>query len=123
MTNTHIVEPTGLSIENVSTASDLLKLMMYASTNDTITSITKLPYAVIPTEHHLLTIHNTNPLTSTLNVVISKTGFTNPAGGCLVLAVNSPAGKKFLVLLGSKNTHTRITEMSKLYTDSQAPID
>jgi D-alanyl-D-alanine endopeptidase (penicillin-binding protein 7) len=37
MTHTYYEEPTGLSKENVSTAVDLLKLMLVASTNQTIT--------------------------------------------------------------------------------------
>lgn len=117
MVNTYYVEPTGLSRENVSTAKDLLKLMLAASTNTTITTISSLPNAEIPTTKRPIILHNTNPLTSKLDVVLSKTGFTNPAGGCLVMAVNSPIGQRFMVLLGSKNAKTRIPAMEKLYKD------
>ena len=115
MLHTHYNEPTGLSIENVSTASDLLKLMLVASTNQTITSVSSLPNAELHLGANTLKINNTNPLTSKLDIILSKTGFTNPAGGCLVMAVNSPIGQRFLVLLGSRNAHTRIPEMLALY--------
>lgn len=117
MVQTHYEEPTGLSKENVSTAKDLLKLMLVAATNQTITSISSLPKAEIPAGKLTMKLHNTNPLTAKLDVFLSKTGFTNPAGGCLVMAVNSPIGQRFLVLLGSRNAHTRIPAMEKLYKE------
>ena len=117
MLHTHYEEPTGLSKENVSTASDLLKLMLVAATNQTITGLSSMPNAEIHVGKNTIKIRNTNPLTAKLDIILSKTGFTNPAGGCLVMAVNSPLGQRFLVLLGSRNAHTRIPEMEKLYKD------
>ena len=117
MLHTYYEEPTGLSRENVSTAADLLKLMLVASTNQTITSLSSMSHAEIQVGKYTIRIRNTNPLTATLNIILSKTGFTNPAGGCLIMAVNSPFGQRFLVLLGSRNAHTRIPEMSKMYKE------
>ena len=117
MLHTHYAEPTGLSIENVSTASDLLKLMIIASTNQTITRLSSMPHAEIHSGKNTIMVRNTNPLTAKFDVILSKTGFTNPAGGCIVMAVNSPFGQRFIVLLGSRNTHTRIPEMEKLYRE------
>ena len=114
MINTHYVEPTGLSEENVSTAQDLLKLIMVASLNPVITENSKLPNVEIPLTHGKIKVNNTNPLTSTLDVIVSKTGFTRPAGGCLAMMIDSTNGKRVLILLGSRNAHTRIPEMKKL---------
>ena len=114
MINTHYQEPTGLDKGNVSTAQDLLKLLMIASTNSTITDISSRPNAEIPTNKRTIKIHNTNPLTSKLNIILSKTGFTNPAGGCLVMIMKSEVGNRIYVLLGSKNTRTRIPDMERL---------
>lgn len=119
MTHTYFKEPTGLSKENVSTANDLLKLMVVAVTNSTITGLSSLPTARIRAGKNTIRINNTNPLTHHLDIILSKTGFTNLAGGCLVMAVNSPYGPRFLILLGSKNTRTRIPEMFALYKESQ----
>lgn len=114
MTNTHYDEPTGLSKNNVSTASDLIKLMIEASYHQTITEISSMPNAEIATGKNKIKVKNTNPLTNKLDIFLSKTGFTNPAGQCLVMAVFSPVGQRFMVLLGSRN---RILEMEKLYKD------
>src|SRR5271166_3301799 len=47
MINTHYVEPTGLDSGNVSTAEDLLKLVMVASTNTTLTELSSMAKAEI----------------------------------------------------------------------------
>ncbi len=114
MLDTHYTEPTGLSRENVSTAQDLLKLMIVASTNDVIRQLSSMPSAEIPIGKQSIKVHNTNPLTSRLHIVLSKTGYTNPAGGCLVMIMDSAVGQRILILLGSKNARTRVPDMEKL---------
>lgn len=106
MHDTQFMEPTGLSKGNVSTAHDLLKLVIAAGSNAMISQISSMPMA----EVGKIKINNTNPLTKTLDVSLSKTGFTNPAGGCLVMI----AGQHIFILLGSKNAHTRIPDTVKL---------
>ena len=115
MFNTHYEEPTGLSKNNVSTANDLLKLLIAVSTNETITRLSSMPSANIVSGKHIIHVNNTNPLTHTLNIILSKTGFTNPAGQCLVMGARSPIGIRYFILLGSKN---RIPEMQKLYNET-----
>ena len=117
MTNTHYEEPTGLSKENVSTADDLLKLMMVAATHPIIGELSSMPKAVVTTGNKIIKVNNTNPLTSKLNILLSKTGFTNPAGGCLVMMINTAVGKRILILLGSKNAKTRIPDIERLVKD------
>ena len=114
MKNTHYVEPTGLDRGNVSTAQDLLKLLLMASANTTIKEISSMSTAEIRSDKKIIRVNNTNPLTSKFNVILSKTGFTNPAGGCLVMIINSSVGHRILILLGSKNARTRIPDMEKL---------
>lgn len=117
MTHTAFVEPTGLSKLNVSTANDLLKLLMSASTDPILGKFSSMSSAIVSSGK--LTIRNTNPLTSTLDVSMSKTGFTSAAGGCIVMIVNSPVGHRILILLGSQNTKTRVPEVKRLYNRSQ----
>lgn len=114
MFNTKFVEPTGLSSENVSTANDLLKLMQQAIHIPVLTEITRMPVAEIPVEKKSFKVNNTNPLTSKLDIILSKTGYTTPAGGCLVMMINSSVGQRILILLGSKNAKTRIPDMERL---------
>lgn len=114
MENTKFAEPTGLSKDNVSTARDLLKLMMASAENSTLSALSSMTYATILTDKDHITVRNTNPFTRTLDVVLSKTGFTRPAGGCLVMITNTKAGKKVLILLGSKNVKARVPDMKTL---------
>jgi D-alanyl-D-alanine endopeptidase (penicillin-binding protein 7) len=46
--------------------------------------------------------------------VVSKTGFINKAGGCIVMMLDTANGIRTVVLLGSKNTKTRIPEAKML---------
>lgn len=114
MQHTRYMEPTGLSIDNVSTANDLLKLLIVASNKSVLTELSSMPAAEIPVNNHSIKIRNTNPLTSKFDIILSKTGFTNPAGGCLVMIMNSAVGKRVLIILGSRNAHTRIPDMERL---------
>ena len=114
MSSTHYNEPTGLDKGNVSTAHDLLKLLLVAVTVPTITELSSMPKAEVDTMGKVIKVNNTNPLTSKFDVILSKTGFTNPAGGCLVMILNSGVGQRILILLGSKNAHTRIPDMERL---------
>ena len=117
MTKTHYEEPTGLSKENVSTANDLLKLMIVAVAHPILGELSSMPKAVVVAGNRTIKVNNTNPLTSKLDIILSKTGFTNPAGGCLVMILNSVVGKRIFILLGSKNSKTRIPDMERLVKD------
>jgi D-alanyl-D-alanine endopeptidase (penicillin-binding protein 7) len=114
MKNTKYFEPTGLSADNVSTAHDLLRLIMASSENALVTSISSQPTADVTMNGKMFKIKNTNPLTNKFTITLSKTGFTKPAGGCLVMMMNSPVGQRILILLGSRNTKTRIPDMETL---------
>ena len=58
-----------------------------------------------------LVFRNTNPIIGRDHrVVISKTGYIGPAGGCIVMGLDTEKGQRTVVVLGSKNTHTRIPE-------------
>lgn len=114
MSDTKFVEPTGLSRDNISTAHDLLKLLLVSAESDTMKGLSSLPRAEIEAENKTIKVSNTNPLTSRFSVILSKTGFTRPAGGCLVMIMNSAASQRVLILLGSRNTKTRVREMERL---------
>lgn len=114
MTDTQYHEPTGLDNRNVSTARDLLKLMIAASVDPVISNISSMPKAEIAVDRKFIKINNTNPLISKFRITLSKTGYTRQAGGCLVIILNSVVGQRILILLGSRNTKTRILDMEKL---------
>lgn len=111
MIDTHFNEPTGLDKGNVSTANDLLKLLLVAAANPVVAELSSMPKAEVGNGPKPIKVSNTNPLTSKFDIKLSKTGFTNPAGQCLVMIMNSAAGQRIFILLDSK---ARIPDMERL---------
>lgn len=106
MLNTRFADPTGLTVMNVSTAEDLIKLVQAASTYSTIVEASNKPSISVSK----VVLHNTNPTVVNKSFIISKTGFINRSGGCIVMMLRTVNGIRTIVLLGSKNTKTRIPE-------------
>lgn len=114
MYQTVFIEPTGLDNGNVSTASDLLKLMLEAAQDLTVSSLSSMPNAEIETSGKPIKIRNTNPLTNKFDILLSKTGYTRPAGGCIAMIINAEVGQRIIIMLGSKNARTRVPDMERL---------
>ena len=111
MTRTSISDPSGLDNRNVSTARELILLVRAARTYGAIIDASKQARVEIKLKKKWLFFNNTNPMIGKdRRVVVSKTGFTNPAGGCIVLLLDTEQGDRVVVVLGSKNTRTRIPE-------------
>lgn len=114
MYSTVYTDPTGLDNTNVSTARDLIKLMIAARTYSEIVSSTK-PKVDIQVKRHWWQFWNTNPLVRKgEDVVVSKTGYISSSGGCLVMLMNTEFGQRIVALLGSKNTRTRFPEAQSI---------
>lgn len=105
--DTRIQDATGLSAHNISTAVDIAKIMRAASLYPEIVAASHIDNIKLSRRK---IAHNTNPLVTRYNTVVSKTGWTIKAGGCLAMMVDD----RIIVVLGSKNTHTRVTEMRQL---------
>lgn len=115
LTNTRYADPTGLDPDNVSTARELTQLVLLASTYKHITDASGMPEVSIKVKKRWWQFGNTNPLVrKSDNIRVSKTGFINASGGCLVMMVNTEVGERVIVLLNSRNTHTRIPEAEKI---------
>lgn len=111
MPNTHFVEATGLSVFNVSTANELINLVIEAAKYPIVVEASGTSTAKIKVKKKWLVFRNTNPLIGyKQNIVVSKTGYIRASGGCLVMMMDTEVGRRILVLLGSKNTKTRIPE-------------
>jgi len=112
LTNTHYVEPTGLSAFNNSTAEELVKLVLAASQYQIIREAAVTPQVKIRVKKKWLIFNNTNPIIGrNHNFIVSKTGYIKAAGGCIAVMVETEIGRRVVVVLGSKNTHTRIPEV------------
>ena len=109
--NTRFIEPTGLSVFNVSTAEELVKLVMAASTYPEIVTASKTSSIKIKIKKKWIVFRNTNPIIGQRHdFIVSKTGYIRASGGCIVMMLNTDVGQRIVVVLGSKNTHTRIPE-------------
>jgi D-alanyl-D-alanine endopeptidase (penicillin-binding protein 7) len=111
LTLTKYVEPTGLSVFNVSTAEELIKIVMAASNYLEIIESSKTPEIKIKIRKKWLVFRNTNPIIGKhYDFIVSKTGYIRAGGGCIVMMLDTDIGRRIVVVLGSKNTHTRIPE-------------
>lgn len=111
MLHTSMSDPTGLDNRNVSTAEDLIKLVQAARTYPEIVNASKQSRVEIKVLKKWLVFNNTNPMIGKdRRIIVSKTGYTSPAGGCIVMGLDTELGQRTVVVLGSKNTRTRIPE-------------
>ena len=109
--NTKFIEPTGLSVFNVSTATELIKLVQTASEYPEIISAAKTSQVKIQIRKKWFVFNNTNPIIGKRHTfIVSKTGYIRASGGCIVMMLDTDIGRRIVVVLGSKNTHTRIPE-------------
>jgi len=114
--HTRFVDASGLMAGNVSTAEDLLKLLTIAEKNYLIVGAASLTNVKIKNKKRWLVFKQTNPLIGHRHqFVVSKTGTTNAAGGCIVLTVETERGLRRVVVLGSRNGHTRIPEAEFIF--------
>ncbi|MDU0890300.1 MAG: D-alanyl-D-alanine endopeptidase [Escherichia coli] len=120
MNNTRFVEPTGLSVHNVSTARDLTKLLIASKQYPLIgqLSTTREDMATFSNPTYTLPFRNTNHLVyrDNWNIQLTKTGFTNAAGHCLVMRTvinNKPVA---LVVMDAFGKYTHFADASRLRT-------
>lgn len=111
---THYADPSGLNVMNVSTAEELVKLVIASSSYPVIVEASNMPRGKIKKKKHYLSFNNTNPLVATKDFIVSKTGYIRASGGCIVMMLDTKIGRRIVVLLNSKNTRTRIPEAAML---------
>lgn len=110
MAHTVIKEPTGLSPENTSTAADLAKMAVAASKYPDIVRISTDKSELISMNGHSRAFRNTNRLVGApgWDVLLSKTGFTNEAGHCLIMRFQEAGARATLVLLNAQADSSRM---------------
>ena len=118
MLNSHFADPAGLRAENVSTAADLAKMLAAAESypliteSSTTTRMEVRPYA----RRGPLVYGNTNRLlkNKSWNIELSKTGYINEAGRCLVMQANIEGEYVSIVLLNSFGKLTPFGDSNRL---------
>jgi D-alanyl-D-alanine carboxypeptidase (penicillin-binding protein 5/6) len=114
--NSFFADSTGLSQNNISTARELALLAEYII--NSLPEISQMTTQKTYSLPDLGEVSNTNKMLDELyNVVLSKTGFTNYANGCLLMALAAPDGGYIInVVLGADD---RFLEMKKIINSQQ----
>jgi D-alanyl-D-alanine endopeptidase (penicillin-binding protein 7) len=117
MKDTHFVDPSGLSSGNISTAQDLVKMVLAAQGYEPIHKATTSVYQrAKPVGFKPMSFGNTNPLVrnTSWNIGISKTGFISEAGRCLVMKANINHRPVVIVLLDSSSKRARSGDADRI---------
>ena len=117
MHNTHFLDPTGLSSDNVSTAHDLVKMVAAARDYPLIHQYTTAAsHSVDNWKGREMRFVNTNPLVrnASWDIGVSKTGFISEAGRCLVMEATINQRQMIIVLLDSWGKLTRIGDANRV---------
>ncbi|BEE19341.1 D-alanyl-D-alanine carboxypeptidase [Aeromonas enteropelogenes] len=118
MRQTHFYDATGLSTRNVSTAQDLGKLVAAAYRQPLIRQFTQDEHREMRFQapSYSLMFNNTNPLVKNpdWDVRLSKTGFTDEAGRCLVMRAKPDSRELAIVLLNSVGKLTPVGDANRI---------
>jgi D-alanyl-D-alanine endopeptidase (penicillin-binding protein 7) len=118
MKNSRFADPAGLNAANVSTASDLAKMLHAAYQYPLITQSTTTTEQEVRPHNRSgpLTFINTNRLLKNSNwhIALSKTGYINEAGRCLVMHANIEGEEVSIVLLNSFGKLTPFGDSNRL---------
>ncbi len=116
MRQTHFIEPTGLSSSNVSTPRDLVKLLVAASKQPLIHRFTTDDGYEVAVGRRRQLFNNTNRLIRSpdWDIQVSKTGFINEAGECLVMLTKIDRREVAIILLNSSGRYSRFGDAVRL---------
>jgi len=117
MKDTRFLDSTGLNSGNVSTAQDLVKMVLAAQQYELIQKFTTASSQVVDVAgHRPMRFNNTNPLvkSSSWDIGVSKTGFINEAGRCLVMQSKIKGRPVVIVLLDSVGKKTRVGDANRI---------
>ncbi len=116
LSKTHFEDSAGLSSGNTSSAIDLARMVDAAYHYPLVREFTTKEDATIFSGHRVLEFHNTNRLVQNprWKIGLSKTGFTNDAGRCLVMQAYVADRPLLIVLLDSQGKLTRIGDANRI---------
>jgi D-alanyl-D-alanine endopeptidase (penicillin-binding protein 7) len=118
MSRTRFEDPTGLSPNNVSTASDLARLVRASADYPLIRDFSTTPshYVELQPTGRLLGFNNSNRLVSLADwdIQLQKTGYIREAGRCLVMLANVASKPMIIVLLDSVGKFTRLGDAQRV---------
>jgi D-alanyl-D-alanine carboxypeptidase/D-alanyl-D-alanine endopeptidase (penicillin-binding protein 7) len=106
---TFLEEPTGLSPNNRSSASDMARVLRAAADYPEIREITSQAAASFDVNGVDTAFKNTNKMVGSpgWSILVSKTGYTRDAGVCVSMMLEEAGRKVLVVLLGAKRGDDR----------------
>lgn len=120
MRNTRYAEPTGLSANNISSARDLVKLVRATQQYPVIGWFSSATQESVKFRNpaYTLDFRNTNYLVRKpeWSIQLTKTGFTNAAGRCLVMQTEISGKPVALVVLDAYGKLTHMGDANRLKT-------
>jgi len=120
--DTRFVEFTGLDERNVSTATDVARMLRAAADQEMIRSITTTRAYDFRTGRRVHHIVNTDRLLyGRYQILGGKTGFINEAGYCLATWVRSEGRDLIAVVLGAPTNATRFADVVRLVQKTTKP--
>lgn len=118
MQHTRFADTTGLSSQNISSAGDLLKMTQAASQYALIREYTTTAERTVrfPQPRYSLDFVNTNRLVraGSWEIELSKTGFTNEAGRCLVMKARIENRPLVMILLDAQGKLTPVGDATRI---------
>jgi D-alanyl-D-alanine endopeptidase (penicillin-binding protein 7) len=116
MHDTHYVDSSGLSSQNVASARDLARLMTVAYGEPLLRQYSTDPKYVVNDGQRDMHYGNTNYLVASpdWNIGLQKTGFINEAGKCLMLQAVIQGRNVIMVFLDSKGRQTRTADAGRV---------
>lgn len=116
MSSTRFAESTGLDPHNISSARDLGILVSAASQYGLIRQFSTTPAYDFNLGYRMLKSNNTNVLVRNggWNINLSKTGYINEAGRCVVMHTTVNSRPAVVVLLGASSSQARTNDATNL---------
>jgi len=125
MLQARFADTSGLSSGNVASAEDLSLMVQAAAEYPEIRRFTtSTAHTVRLSRGRVLEFHNSNGLVSnkTWTIGLSKTGYLNEAGRCLVMQAEIAARPVIIVLLDSFGKYTRLGDANRIRKWMEAAI-
>jgi serine-type D-Ala-D-Ala endopeptidase (penicillin-binding protein 7) len=116
LVETHFEDPTGISSGNVSSARDLARMVGAAYNYRLIREYTTRKETTISLGRRTLKFHNTTSLIRNpgWQIGLSKTGFIDEAGRCLVMQSQVADRPVLIVLLDAQGKFTRYADANRI---------
>ncbi len=116
LTGARFEDPAGLSSGNVATAWDLARILEAAYRYSEIRDFTTRPETTLQNGRHSIQFPNTNALVRNgrWDIGLSKTGYIEEAGRCLVMQAMLANRPVLIILLDSWGKYTRLGDANRI---------